>query len=113
MGGSSMADPASDVGDGGSGHEGWVQASQLSVIVHRRLSTDELVRDVARGALAAAIPTFLIDEDPGIRSRLLRFSLNPPRISISRRIPTGMLSTHLPKDSVEIFLGIDYPADTP
>jgi hypothetical protein len=58
-----VADPASDVGDGGSGHEGWVQASQLSVIVHRSLSTDELVRDVARRALAAAIPTFLIDEE--------------------------------------------------
>jgi YspA, cpYpsA-related SLOG family len=44
-------------------HQQMIAGADLCVIVHRTLATDELVRDVARRALTAGIPTFVIEED--------------------------------------------------
>jgi hypothetical protein len=44
-------------------HDQMIAGAELCIILHHALTTDESSRDVARRALAAGIPTFLIEED--------------------------------------------------
>jgi YspA, cpYpsA-related SLOG family len=56
--------------------------ADLCLVVHRSLVTDERVKDCAYQAIAAGIPTFLIDGDHGIPDRL---SADDPRLAPTER----------------------------
>jgi hypothetical protein len=45
-------------------------AAQLCIILHRSLSGDERVKDLARQAIAAGVPTYLIADERGVPRRL-------------------------------------------